>query len=45
MEEDLIEAYHGTTSLPIQPGTYKRIAVKIDDDRDIGILKIVEMGE
>jgi len=28
-----IRVYRGTTSLPIQPGTYKRIAVKIVDDQ------------
>jgi adenine-specific DNA-methyltransferase len=44
IDEELIEAYHGTTSLPFQPGTYKRIAVKIVDDRGIESLKIVELG-
>lgn len=28
-----IRAYHGTTLLPIQPATYKRIAVKNVDDQ------------
>ncbi|MFA5378780.1 MAG: site-specific DNA-methyltransferase [Dehalococcoidia bacterium] len=45
IDEELIEAYHGTTSLPFHPGTYKRIAVKIVDDRGIESLKIVELGE
>ncbi|MCX6690748.1 MAG: site-specific DNA-methyltransferase, partial [Methanoregula sp.] len=40
IDEELIEAYHGTTSLPFQPGTYKRIAVKIVDDRGIESLKV-----
>ena len=32
------------SSLPFQPGTYKRIAVKIIDDKDIERIKIVEIG-
>jgi len=34
-----------TTPLPIQPGTYKRIAVKIVDDQGNKSIKIVEPGE
>ena len=37
----LIEAYRGTISLPVQPGQYRRIAVKIIDDRGIESLKVV----
>jgi len=40
-----IGVYHGTTSLPIQPGTYMRIAVKIVDDQGKKSIKIVEPGE
>lgn len=41
IDEDLIEAYRGTVSLPFAPGEYKRIAVKIVDDRGIESLKIM----
>jgi adenine-specific DNA-methyltransferase len=43
IDEELIEAYHGTKSLPFPPGTYKRIAVKIVDDRGIESLKVIEV--
>ncbi|MCX6690009.1 MAG: hypothetical protein NTZ39_10035 [Methanoregula sp.] len=45
IDEEVIEDYHGTTQLPIQPGTYKRIAVKIVDDQGIKKHKIMEPGE
>jgi len=44
IDEDLIEAYRGTVSLPFKPGDNKRIAVKIIDDRGIESLKIMEVG-
>jgi len=43
IDEDLIEAYRGTVSLPFAPGEHRRIAVKIIDDRGIESLKIVEI--
>lgn len=43
IDEDLIEAYRGTVSLPFEPRDNKRIAVKIVDDRGIESLKIVEI--
>jgi adenine-specific DNA-methyltransferase len=43
IDEDKIEAYRGTTSLPFEPGKHKRIAVKIVDDRGIESLKLVEL--
>ena len=43
LDEELIEAYRGTTSLPFEAGEYKRVAVKIVDDRGIESLKIVEL--
>ncbi len=43
IDEDLIEAYRGTVSLPFEEGDYGRAAVKIVDDRGIESLKIVEM--
>jgi len=43
IDEELIEAYRGTISLPFEPGEHKRVAVKIIDDRGIESLKIVEV--
>lgn len=43
IDEDLIEAYRGTVSLPFKPGEHKRIAVKIVDDRGIESLKVMEV--
>ncbi len=45
IDEDLIESYRGTVSLPFEPGKHKRVAVKIVDDRGIESLKIVEVKE
>ncbi len=43
IDEELIEAYRGTVSLPFEIGNNKRIAVKIVDDRGIESLKIMEV--
>lgn len=43
IDEELIEAYRGTVSLPFESGDNKRIAVKIVDDRGIESLKIIEV--
>jgi adenine-specific DNA-methyltransferase len=43
IDEELIEAYRGTVSLPFEAGEHKRIAVKIVDDRGIESLKVVEV--
>jgi adenine-specific DNA-methyltransferase len=43
INEELIEAYRGTVSLPFEVGDNKRIAVKIVDDRGIESLKIEEI--
>ena len=43
INEELIEAYRGTVSLPFETGKHKRAAVKIVDDRGIESLKIVEV--
>ena len=43
IDEELIEAYRGTVSLPFEPGKNKRIAIKIVDDRGIESLKIMEV--
>jgi len=41
IDEELIEAYRGTESLPFAAGEHKRIAVKIVDDRGIESLKVL----
>jgi adenine-specific DNA-methyltransferase len=41
IDEDKIEAYSGTISLPFKPG--KQVAVKIIDDRGIESLKIIKL--
>jgi adenine-specific DNA-methyltransferase len=43
IDEELIESYRGTVSLPFEPGKNKRIAVKIVDDRGIESLKVMEV--
>jgi adenine-specific DNA-methyltransferase len=43
IDPELIEGYRGAVSLPFEPGEYKRIAVKVIDDRGIESLKIVEV--
>lgn len=41
IDEDLIEAYRGTVSLPFKAGDHKRVAVKIVDDRGIESLRVM----
>ena len=43
IDEDLIEAYRGTISLPFDLGRNRRIAAKIIDDRGIECLKIINV--
>jgi len=43
IDEELIEAYRGTQSLPFATGGYKRIGVKIVDDRGIESLRVLEL--
>ena len=43
IDEDLIEAYRGTVSLPFDLGKNRRIAAKIIDDRGIECLKIINV--
>ncbi|MBG1268359.1 site-specific DNA-methyltransferase [Nostoc sp. WHI] len=43
IDEDLIESYQGTVSLPFEMGNYQRVAVKIVDDRGIESLKIIRL--
>ncbi len=44
IDDELIEAYRGTVSLPFEIGDNKRIAVKLVDDRGIESLTIMEVG-
>jgi Adenine specific DNA methylase Mod len=43
IDDELIEAYRGTVSLPFEAGDHKRVAIKIVDDRGIESLKILEV--
>ena len=43
IDEERIEAYRGTVSLPFEAGQQKRIAVKIVDDRGIESLRVMEL--
>lgn len=43
LDEDLLEQFHGTVSLPFQAGENRRIAIKIVDDRGIESLKIMPL--
>jgi len=43
IDEELIEAYRGTVSLPFEAGEHRRIAVKVVDDRGIESLKVEEL--
>lgn len=43
LDEDLLEQFHGTVSLPFEAGDHRRIAVKIVDDRGIESLKIMNL--
>jgi adenine-specific DNA-methyltransferase len=43
IDEEAIEAYRGTVSLPFDLGKHKRVGVKIIDDRGIESLKILSV--
>lgn len=45
IDEELLEHYCGTVSLPFDLGPHRRVAVKIIDDRGIESLKILEPGD
>ncbi|MEX0955032.1 MAG: site-specific DNA-methyltransferase [Rhizobiaceae bacterium] len=45
LDEDLLEQFHGTVSLPFEAGENLRVAVKIVDDRGIESLKIIPLAE
>lgn len=43
IDEERIEAYRGTVSLPFAPGPRRQIAVKIVDDRGIESLRVMRL--
>lgn len=45
LNEDLLEQFHGTASLPFAAGDNRKIAVKIIDDRGIESLKVVNLED
>jgi len=44
LNEELLQHFHGTVSLPFEAGAYRKVAVKIVDDRGIESLKIIELA-
>jgi len=44
IDEELIEKYRGTVSLPFEAGEHQRVAVKIVDDRGIESLKLLDLA-
>ncbi len=45
LDEELLEHFHGTVSLPFEGGDNRRVAVKIVDDRGIESLKIMSLED
>ena len=45
IDDEKIEAYRGTVSLPFEPGQHGRVAVKIVDDRGIESLKVMGLSK
>jgi adenine-specific DNA-methyltransferase len=43
IDEEQIEKYRGTVSLPFEPGKHKRVAVKIVDDHGIESPKLLDL--
>jgi adenine-specific DNA-methyltransferase len=43
IDENLIQSYFGTTSLPFETGTHRRAAVKIIDERGIESFKVIDL--
>lgn len=43
LDEELLEQFHGTVSLPFEAGDHRRVAIKIVDDRGIESLKILNL--
>jgi len=45
LNEELLDQFHGTVSLPFEPGDNRKVAVKIVDDRGIESLKIIPLED
>ncbi|MEO1345559.1 MAG: site-specific DNA-methyltransferase [Pseudomonadota bacterium] len=45
LDEDMLDQFHGTVSLPFEAGENKKVAVKIVDDRGIESLKIIVLDD
>lgn len=45
LNEELLEKFHGTVSLPFTPGDNQCVAVKIVDDRGIESLKVMRLDQ
>jgi len=45
LNDELLEQFHGTVSLPFEPGDNRKVAVKIVDDRGIESLKIIPLED
>lgn len=43
LDERLLDRLHGTVSLPFEAGSYRKVAVKIVDDRGIESLKVMSL--
>jgi len=43
LDEEKLEAFRGTISLPFTPGDHRRVAVKVIDDRGIESLKVLNL--
>lgn len=43
LDEDLLDQFHGTVSLPFEAGDNSKAAIKIVDDRGIESLKIIQL--
>jgi adenine-specific DNA-methyltransferase len=43
LDEEKLEAFRGTVSLPFEPGQHRRVAVKVIDDRGIESLKVINL--
>ncbi|MCD1628187.1 site-specific DNA-methyltransferase [Seohaeicola saemankumensis] len=45
LDEDMLDQFHGTVSLPFEAGENTKVAVKIVDDRGIESLKIIALDD
>ncbi len=45
LNEELLDRFHGTVSLPFEAGENRKAAVKIVDDRGIESLKVISLGD